>query len=163
MNSELDAHFRFIHRLDGYPPFRVTYAREARIQTQYEEYSGEFFLADFGSGWEFFIEAIDHYFDQMSNDRQGSWLYLPVATGLSKTLEGAYLAARGLLPREAWPFVSHQLMGRRERFYFAYEFELANGPEALHQEMESGWLEEFRLNEKSLDGDPPCEWERYDE
>jgi len=40
-------------------------------------------------------------------------------------------------------------------FFFAQEFELAHGPLALHEEMESGWLEKYVLTEATLKGHPP--------
>ena len=162
MNTELTKYFRFVHEIDGYPPIRVLYSRLEKIQHNFEGYTGHMFDPDFGSGWQYFIEAIDYDFEPWTGE-DGWFYYVPVTGGISMSLCGAYEAVRGSLPKEAWPFISHQLLGRRESFYFAYEFELANGPEALHKEMESGWLEKFQLNEKSLDGDPPSDWERYDE
>lgn len=162
MNRELTEYFRFIHRIDGYPPIRAIYSRLERIESNFEGYIGYMFDPDFGSGWEYVIEAIDYNFEPWTG-ANGSFYYEIVTAGISKSLCGAYEAVRGALPKEAWPFISHQLLGRRESFYFAYEFEHANGPDALHEEMESGWLEKFQLNEKTLNGDPPSEWEEYDE
>lgn len=160
MNSE--SHFRFIYELDGYPPVRVSYSRTNEIMREFEEYSGYLQDPEFGAGWKFHAEALDLDVDHHSND-EGHWFYAEVTSGISTTLVGAYQSAKGCFPKEAWPFISHQMFGRRETFNFALEYELVTGPDALHQEAESGWLEKFKFHAESLDGDPEINWATDDD
>jgi len=153
----LTNYFRFTFELDGYPPIRVTYSRVEKITREFEEYYGYLQDPEFGAGWKFDVDALDFDIDHRTDDT-GYWYYAAVTSGISTSLCGAHEAAKGCLPKEAWPFISHQLFGRRETFNFALEHELVHGPDALREEVESGWLEKFQFHAKSLEGDPEQDW-----
>jgi hypothetical protein len=156
MNTELSNYLRSLYPGDCYPHFRAKYSSFHRLEGLFVEHSSDPLPLDFGAGWEFELSALE-----LSEDTGDHSFSSQITVGISTSLTGAYEAVKVALPKEARPFISHQLLGRRERFYWAYEFELANGSDALHEELESGWLEKFELSEGSLDGDPP--WADYED
>jgi len=150
---------------EGYAPFKVSYTWRSRIQNDFDEYgdfTAEFFDHDdnlFTSGWRYELEGLepaDH-----GNGEQ--WLrYACLTTGLSRSLLGALEAAKNVLPPRAWPFMSHQVSGNRERFHFALELERVHGVEHLHEAARAGSVDRFSLSSASISEDLFTDWESYE-